>query len=374
MKSLESSKARSIAGNESSGFKSTSRIVRIKIYRDFRQPSSAIIFQTQKNSMIQQFREAPSAYIFFVHELIQYFIEIRKAAGILNRIFNNLKNYYWGPDSNSGTNSPDTKPVQRMDVDIENEHMALFFYNILKDNAIYKIMKCAQQTLEDDKTTLQEYRIFIRTIEMYKWIYSHCKQCYNKALIRQRFNKHKGDANGQNRGQGMCNDKNCKVHHPSTQTVENQPVQNQEEHTSKLMNSNQNLGNTAATITRANATAEEIVADEDEDDDELDDDEDEESSEDEIEEKYLDTDDIGAELTEYKRLMDETLSTIRNNEMLSKQMNDLSVEEVVNMIESKPENCHDSQGKKKKKSKKKKKQQIEKFEEHIQSKQLYITI
>lgn len=189
--------------------------------REIRQPSSAIILQTEKNSMIQQFREAPSAYIFFVHELIQNFIEMRNAAKILKKIFQKFKNHFWG-----GLDEDHFK--QRMNIDIENEHMALFFYNIMKDNAIYKIMKCAQQTLEDDKTTLQEYKIFIKNIEMYKWIYSHCKQCYNSAFIKQKYENNNKMQNAAKRAPGMpCADKNCKVHHPEAPCTSATPEETQ---------------------------------------------------------------------------------------------------------------------------------------------------
>jgi hypothetical protein len=111
-------------------------------------------------------------------------------------------------------------------------------------------------------------------------------------------------------------------------------------------------------------------------DDELDDDsdgvdeEDEESSEDEIDEKYLDDQDLlDQELVHYRDMMDDKLKNIRSNEKLAKQMNDLSVEEVVNMIENNTEACQDNQPKKKKKNKKKKKTEKQsKFEEEIEDK------
>lgn len=60
------------------------------------------------------------------------------------------------------------RPNASSEVNIETEHMALFFHNVLKESTIYNIMKNAQQTLEDDKATLQEYKIFITIIEIYK--------------------------------------------------------------------------------------------------------------------------------------------------------------------------------------------------------------
>lgn len=147
-------------------------------FREIREPFSAIIVQSENSSYIQQFREAPSAYIFFVNELIQNFIDVRKAALDLEKIFAKLKDYFWGK-----TNSHDGLPYvnknqAKMDVNIEIEHMALFFHDIMKESAIYKIMKSAQQTLDEDKATLQEYKIFKNIIIVYKRIYAYCKQCY----------------------------------------------------------------------------------------------------------------------------------------------------------------------------------------------------
>lgn len=69
-------------------------------------------------------------------------------------------------------------------------------------------------------------------------------------------------------------------------------------------------------------------------------------------------------------MMDDKLKNIRSNEKLTKQMNDLSVEEVVNMIENNADSCQDDQPKKKnKKSKKKKKTEKQsKFEEEMEDK------
>jgi hypothetical protein len=66
--------------------------------------------------------------------------------------------------------------------------------------------------------------------------------------------------------------------------------------------------------------------------------------------------------------MDEKLMEIRGNERISKQLNNLSVEEVVNMIESSNEPCQESNKKKKKKKNKKKKDAQQNFEEEIENK------
>lgn len=163
-------------------------------FREIREPFSAIIVQSENSSYIQQFREAPSAYIFFVNELIQNFIDVRKAALDLEKIFSKLKDRFWGK-ANANDGLPYVNKNQaKMDVNIEIEHMALFFHDIMKDSAIYKIMKSAQQTLEEDKATLQEYKIFKHIIIVYKRIYAYCKQCYKVALIRQRFEEPKTTA------------------------------------------------------------------------------------------------------------------------------------------------------------------------------------
>ena len=60
-----------------------------------RPAASSIIVQKSQSSIIQQFREAPSAYIFFVNELIHYFVDVRNAAMNLNRIFNKLKDHFF---------------------------------------------------------------------------------------------------------------------------------------------------------------------------------------------------------------------------------------------------------------------------------------
>ena len=125
----------------------------------------------------------------------------------------------------------------------------------------------------------------------------------------------------------------------------------------------------SAPITRSNATSDEIVVedDEDEDDDDLVDEEDEESSEDE---RYMCTD-FKEELSDYKLLMDEKLKEIRGNEMICKTLNNLSVEDLLNTIESSNELPEDSQKKKNKKKKNKKKKKTknqQNFEEVIESK------
>jgi hypothetical protein len=127
----------------------------------------------------------------------------------------------------------------------------------------------------------------------------------------------------------------------------------------------------SAPITRSNATSDEIVVedDEDEDDDDLVDEEDEESSEDEKDERYT-CSDFKEELSDYKLLMDKKLKEIRGNEMICKKLNSLSVEDVVNMIESSNDPCEESQKKKIKKNKNrnKKNKNQQKFEEVIESK------
>lgn len=194
-------------------------------------------------------------------------------------------------------------PSRGFVVNIETEHMALFFHDIMRDNAIYKIMKSAQQTLEDDKATLLEYKVFIKVIEMYRKLYSYSKQCYRKALIKQKFEGKERVKGDHYKGKGQarsCNNKDCKSCFPSTQvaactttTEEVQQVKSE---------------NVAAPISRANATAEEIVADEDEEgEDDLVEEEDEESSEDELDERYQDPELITEELEEYKHIMDDKL-------------------------------------------------------------------
>lgn len=177
--------------------------------------ASSIIVQKSQSSIIQQFREAPSAYIFFVNELVHYFTEVRKAAMNLNKIFSKLKDHFFN-DNNASKGLPNVLKTQaKMEVDIIVEHMALFFHDLMKDQAIYKIMKSAQQTLDDDKITIKEYTVFKQIITVYKRIYAYSKQCYRKALIRQKFEDPKmkpGDMKNQGKGQGngrYCNNKNC---------------------------------------------------------------------------------------------------------------------------------------------------------------------
>lgn len=70
---------------------------------------------------------------------------------------------------------------------------------------------------------------------------------------------------------------------------------------------------------------------------------------------------IGEILDEYKIMMMEKMEQERNREKISKEMNDLSVDEVVKMIENGNENFNNKCPKKKKKNKKKKKVDIIKF-------------
>lgn len=125
--------------------------------------------------MIQQFREAPSAYIFFVHELIKTFMDVKSSSKILSKIFDKLKDHFWSSPEEKEKMPQQLRPNFESVVNIETEHMALFFHNVLRETAIYKIMKSAQQTLEDDKLTLKEYRVFITIIEIYRKVYSYCK-------------------------------------------------------------------------------------------------------------------------------------------------------------------------------------------------------
>ena len=127
-----------------------------------------------------------------------------------------------------------------MDVDIIIEHMALFFHDLMKDQAIYKIMKSAQQTLEDDKITIKEYTIFKQIITVYKRIYAYSKQCYRKALIRQKFEDPKmkpGDSKTQGKIQSSgrsCNNKNWGNCYPKTQQPENVKQEEPKPHPEKV--------------------------------------------------------------------------------------------------------------------------------------------
>lgn len=188
-----------------------------------RPAASSIIVQRTQSSIIQQFREAPSAYILFVNELVIYFTEVRKAAMNLEKIFSKLKDHFFN-DTEANKGAPNAvKTHAKMDVDIIIEHMALFFHDLMKDQAIYKIMKSAQQTLEDDKITIKEYIVFKQIITVYKRIYAYSKQCYRKALIRQKFEDPKmkpGDMKNQGKPQGngrYCNNKNCANCYPKMQ-------------------------------------------------------------------------------------------------------------------------------------------------------------
>jgi hypothetical protein len=183
------------------------------------QAYSAIIVQTAKSSTIQQFREAPSCYIFFVHGLIKAFIDTRNAAINLGRIFDKLKNYFWNTPEQLAKMPPQLRQDSQNKVNLETEHMALFFHHIMKENAIYKIMKSAQQTLEDDKATLLEYKIFVNVIDMYKKIYAYCKACFNRALIKQKINPKDGK-----KSRAPCTNKNCKNCHPQQKACKEDEV------------------------------------------------------------------------------------------------------------------------------------------------------
>lgn len=141
----------------------------------------------------------------------------------LSRIFNKLKDHFWNKPEMKGGLPYVLKNQTKMEVDIEVEHMALFFHDIMKDQAIYKIMKSAQQTLDDDRATLKEYVVFKQIIMTYKRVYAYCKQCYKKALIRQKFEDPPqigAKAGDQLRGQPgakYCNNRDCRNCYPRAQ-------------------------------------------------------------------------------------------------------------------------------------------------------------
>ena len=160
-----------------------------------------------------------------------------------------------------------------MEVNIEIEHMALFFHEVMKDQAIYKIMKSAQQTLDDDKAILLEYKIFKYIIKVYKRVYAYCKQCYKVALIKQKFDEpgRKAEIVRRIRNSKCCNNKDCINCYPKrpveiSGVSEKTQIEEDKQASTKLINqSDSNVR---------------YVEDEDE---EVVDDEEEESSEDEIE-------------------------------------------------------------------------------------------
>lgn len=93
--------------------------------------------------------------------------------------------------------------------------------------------------------------------------------------------------------------------------------------------------------------------DEDLDDGELVDEEDEESSEeDENDDKYAYNLLSPDELKAYKNMMDQLLYRIRKNQEVTNKMNELSVDELVNMIETKKQSQYQESKHKKKKNKK----------------------
>ena len=91
-------------------------------------------------------------------------------------------------------------------------------------------------------------------------------------------------------------------------------------------------------------------------DDEYDDlmDEEEESSDDELDQSYSITQVFPEELKAYSEMMDRILSKIKYNEKVMKRMNDLSVEDLVSIIEKEEKQCEEKPSKKKKKKKKNK--------------------
>jgi hypothetical protein len=287
-----------------------------------------------------------------VNELVQNFIEVRQAALHLEKIFNKLKDHFWGDTSNNGGLPYVNKNQNRMNVNIEIEHMALFFHDIMKDQAIYKIMKSAQQSLDDDKATLIEYKIFKDVIKCYKRIYAYCKQCYKVALIRQKFEE---PAKAKNDGKvnKCCENKECKNCYPGKPPMGREEVQTVEED----KDGNVRLGQ---------PQHDHHDVDDDEDD-EIVDEEDEESSDDDIEFEGQDGECIDDLLNEYQQMMNQKVEEEERNEKLNHQINNLSIEEVVNMIENKKEQCDNNNNKKPKpKKKKNKKKGDSKFEEEIQ--------
>ena len=110
-----------------------SKILVLISYRTVRQSYSSIIIQNPTSSIIQQFREAPSAYIFFVHELIQAFIDICNSSTMLYKIFDKLKKHFW-EDVPGGFNSSPLQNNIKDKVNVETEHLALFYYHILREN------------------------------------------------------------------------------------------------------------------------------------------------------------------------------------------------------------------------------------------------
>jgi len=99
----------------------------------------------------------------------------------------------------------------------------------------------------------------------------------------------------------------------------------------------------------------------DDEEDEIIDEEDEESSEDEVEFENQSNEDISTLLTEYQQMMSEKIEEEKRAEKIKKQINNLSIDEVVNMIENN-EKCENKKSRSKKKKNKKRDQ---KFEEEI---------
>ena len=330
-------------------------------FRENREPFSAIIVQNEESSIIQQFREAPSAYIFFVNELIHNFIEVRQAALHLGKIFNKLKNHFWGSTDSEGGMPYVNKGQSKMGVNIEIEHMALFFHDVMKDQAIYKIMKSAQQTLDEDKAILLEYKIFKYIIKVYKRVYAYCKQCYKVALIKQKFDEpnKKPEIVRRMRNSKCCSNKhctNCYPVPPTTQTTSEETlIEEDKQQSNKFINQNEN----------------DVRYVDEDDDDEIVDEEEEESSEDDIEFENQSGESIDLLLSEYQKVMNQKVEEEKRAEKIKQQINDLSIDEVVNMIENKEvrdsNNSNSNHTNKKNKLKKKNKNKKDiKFEEEMQ--------
>ena len=299
--------------------------------------------------MIQQFREAPSAYIKFVNELIDKFIKIREAALQLEKIFNKLKNYFWGEDeTGEQATTPDAnKNHNKMNVNIETEHMALFYHDIMKDQAIYKIMKSAQQSIEDDKATINEYKIFREVVNCYKRIYAYCKQCYKVALIRQKFEE-PAKSIDTSQGKSCCENPNCHFRRKKeVQMIQNQQQQQQQQTPPQVQNANNEEVQAVEEnkcIKKQQNTTPDYISDEEIEE------EDEESSDGDIEFQGQAGTDIDDLLSEYRKMMEKKLEEEENNEKMNKQINELSIDDVVSLIEQK----QDKQPQKSKKGKKKK--------------------
>lgn len=172
-------------------------------------------------------------------------------------------------------------------------------------------MKSARQTLEDDKVTLQEYKIFITIIEIYKKVYIHCKNCYNNALIKNKFEVGKPKPYRGMQGK-ECKRKNCPNCHPRVKQKPVDPSGNDSK--SEECNYSQEEANTKTNQGYKGGSQEAY----DEDLDDYMDEEEEESSDDDIDPSYNITRVLPEELKAYKEMMDRILYKIRSNERVMK--------------------------------------------------------